>query len=1003
MQRARYFLLGILLLLLATTAVACQQPTPTPNPTATNIPPTATPTDIPPTATPAPQIIGGVNENATVNPRLISYSPAGGQEAQPDTAFEFLFDQPMNRDETAAALRVVDAAGEPVAGEVSWPEADARLMRFAPSGKLEPSSRYTAVLDETATSANGDPLVEALSIPFQTIGDLQVSQVAPADGVGEVQLDTAVTVIFNRPVVPLLINQEQADLPSPIQISPETDGSGTWVNTSVYVWRPTGGQLVDRTTYTVRVLADVVNEASASGAQLPSDYQWQFTTTAPTINYLELPGKTTSPRDGYEHLPLDQDFAVVFNQPMNTAVTEAAITLTSGNGNVPLEFSWNDTQTTVTFTPTQLLDLETRYLLTVANSAQSSNGGTIAQSLTWTATTVLYPAIVSTNPADGTTQEEFSSIFRIRFASPMSRNALNGKVTFDPAIAGDTDGFYDSWDWSVRYFGLEPSTTYTVTIAPGMADPYGNQITDETVVRFTTAPYSPSARLRMVNPFALYRTGGNNNMWVSYRNATQLDGALYALTTAEFMGFASRYGNSSPLDYVPASGQLIWQQSVDVSSQINVRDYHNFVLANEDGSELTPGFYFVTLNSPNVAYESNNLDARPIMLANANLTLKTTTTEALIWVTDLNSGQPLANVPVVLYDDDFNEVFRATTDADGLVYEDGLTLSPDWDNKYYALTEDPTVFGAAVNDWEEGTNPYDFGVYTDYYLQPGEGTVYFYTDRPIYRPGQTVHFKGIVRENDDLNFSLPEGRSVNVRINSYDGLVASEQFDLNEFSTFVGQIELDSEATLGNYWVEIQFGDRYIGSGSFDVAEYRKPTFQVNATADNEEVLVGGSIQTTAVAEFFSGGAVANSDIRWYATSQPYIFNPGGNLAPYSFYNDDRDTGNRGYGYSYEDFLAEGEGTTNASGTYSWQLPAELASNSSGSRQYRLEATVTDIANNVVSGRTNVIVHAAEVYPGVKPSGSRLGEAGEETSFDLILVDWNGDIVPNGTIDVEIV
>lgn len=978
---------------------SCQQPTPEPTAPPTAVPPTAThtptATPIPPTAT--PQIIGGVDPNTAVSPRLISYSPAPGQEAAPEASFDFLFDQPMNQSDTAAALVMRDDAGRTIAGNISWPEANGRLLRFVPSSKLEAGQRYTAVFAETATSENGDPLLEPLTIPFRTQGNLEISQIAPAEGAQEVSLDTAVTLIFNRPVAPLLISQEQANLPSPIEISPEIAGNGEWVNTSVYVWRPEGGQLTDRTSYNVRVLADVVNELSASGSQLPSDYQWQFTTTAPTIRFLELPDITTNPRDGYEHLPLDQSFVVYFNQPMNTAVTESAITLTSGDGLVPLQFSWDEDDRTVTFTPTQRLQLATRYLLTVAQAAQSQAGGTLANSLDWTATTVLPPAISSSDPADGTTQEEYSSVFTLRFVSPMSRNGLNGRVTFAPPIAGDPDGFYDSWNWTARYFGLAPSTSYTVTIAADTADPHGNTLGAEQVIRFTTAPYSPSARLQMLDYFALYRPGGNNNIWTSYRNASQLDGALYRLSTPEFMRFVNRFADS-PTMYTPSRDQLVWEQTADVSGQINVRDFHNFALAEADGSSLTPGFYFVTLNSPNVFYQTTHLDARPILLANANVTLKTTPTEALIWVTELDTGRPLAGVPVVFYDENFNELFRADSDENGLIYRDGLELTPSWNVKYTAVTDHPTIFGAAVSDWDQGTSPYDFGVYTDYYLQPGEGMVYFYTDRPIYRPGQTVHFKGIVRENDDLLFSISEARSVEVRINSYDGLIANQTLDINEFGTFVGQIELDSEAVLGSYYVEIILGEDYIGSGLFDVAEYRKPTFQVNVSANNEELLAGGTIQTTAVAEFFSGGNVANSAVEWNATSQPYIFRPEGNLRAYSFYFDDR-TGSR----QFTERIGNGTGTTDANGAYRWELPAALASNSNNSRLYTLEATVTDIANNIVSGRTQLIIHAAEVYAGIKPSGSRIGEAGREMGLDLIAVDWAGDPVPNSVMGVEIV
>ena len=61
-------------------------------------------------------------------------------------------------------------------------------------------------------------------------------------------------------------------------------------------------------------------------------------------------------------------------------------------------------------------------------------------------------------------------------------------------------------------------------------------------------------------------------------------------------------------------------------------------------------------------------------------------------------------------------------------------------------------FGVAVSDWNNGIAPWDFGVYANYYASAYNA--YLYTDKPIYRPGQTVHIKGIVRTEDDARYAI---------------------------------------------------------------------------------------------------------------------------------------------------------------------------------------------------------------------------------------------------------
>jgi hypothetical protein len=105
----------------------------------------------------------------------------------------------------------------------------------------------------------------------------------------------------------------------------------------------------------------------------------------------------------------------------------------------------------------------------------------------------------------------------------MDLSSLKDKVVFDPALEPGSgwwygDLYYDEWSWGLYLYGMKPSTTYTVHILPGMADIYGAEIQTEMVARFTTAPYEPSAGLQLPYGPVLYRTGGPQEFYASYRN-----------------------------------------------------------------------------------------------------------------------------------------------------------------------------------------------------------------------------------------------------------------------------------------------------------------------------------------------------------------------------------------------------------------------------------------------------------------------------------------------------
>lgn len=992
-------LLGVLLVFM----IGCRNEpgTPTPEP--------ATPTAVsaPPTAPPVTPTLSGLglvslDVSAPLAPLVIGQNPARGAELPVDGSLEVYFNQPMDETATAAAVQVIDAADTAVAGEVSWPQP--RVLRFKPLANLKPDSEYRLLLRETAVSATGQPLLEGLALTFYTIGDLAVSQTSPAADNKEIAIDTAVTIIFNRPVIPLQITDrgsppETQTASAIIAFDPPVSGTGEWVNTSVYVFRPDTAWR-GSTRYTARVHSAAINALSATGAIMPGDYTWSFTTTAPTYNYLELPGLTSWPSSEFRNLPLNQSISVVFTQPMDPASTETAVSLISEAGQQPPTIAgWNESFTTLTITPTELLELGTWYTFTLADTAQAANGGRLRQGLVWRAQTVLPPGILFTDPGNGSVQNRFTSYFTIQFASPMRFATLADKVIFNPPLAG-TEGYYNSWDFTYTFYGLRPATDYTVTILPGMADPYGNTINETQTVRFTTADQLPIAFLNLPYRLAMYREGGSNALWVSHRNVSQLNLGLYAISAQELARLL--YGGLSDVNYTPSA--RIWNQNRNLSAPRNRLANERFDLVNAANQPLEPGLYYVTLDSPQVPHEgSRHLQAQPVVVANANLTLKTSNGEALVWLTDLQTGWPLSGVPISLYDSNFNTIAQGSTDESGIIYWQNISVdTSDYSSRYYAVTDSDTVFGLAISDWREGVEPYDFGIGADYYLRQNQPTAYVYTDRPIYRPGQPVFLKGIVRLNDDLNYSLPSFKTVNLNISSFDGQVFAKQLTLSEYGSFTEKFELDREAALGSYFISIDDDTgNTIGYGYFDVAEYRKPTFQVRVTAVPQNVADGETIDVTVDATYFSGGVVVGGAVQWMVSANDFIFAPGGTLGRYSFQDFNWDSERyRDYGY-YGAMVASGEGLTDGNGRFTFTLPAELAAES-GSQTFSIEATVTDLAVNQVSGRANVTVHASRLYPGIR-ADRYVGMAGEEMAFDLVAVDWQGQHVPNQTVFVDIV
>ncbi len=181
----------ILAAILAQALLGCQSQTPTP-----------TPSPVPSPTPPNDLLHQYLNQPGEAAPRLVETEPPTGEDLATSGTLSLTFDQPMDPATTAKALVVSDAEKKPVAGSVSWK--NQRVLVFQPQKPLPAGTVYLARLDTTATSSQGRAMAEPVELTFQTVGELKISQVFPADGAKDIENQAAITVMFNHPVVALV-------------------------------------------------------------------------------------------------------------------------------------------------------------------------------------------------------------------------------------------------------------------------------------------------------------------------------------------------------------------------------------------------------------------------------------------------------------------------------------------------------------------------------------------------------------------------------------------------------------------------------------------------------------------------------------------------------------------------------------------------------------------------------------------------------------------------------
>jgi len=954
-------------------ATVAPSSTATSGPTAT---PTPSPTPMPPTA-----------------PILMSHQPDRGEELQVNAPLVLTFDQAMDQGSVEKAF----AIQPPVAGSLKW--ASNRVLMFQPEKSWQRESVYRVAVMASAQSQAGLALREEIAFRFVTTGYLEVTEALPAADASEVAMGSTVTVMFNRPVVALGPVSDMSKLPQPLAFVPPVEGQGEWLNTSIFVWRPKSG-LLPSTTYKVTVKAGLQD---TTGGILNQDYTWSFTTEMPRV-------LTVSPASEFQYVGPSEAISVTFNQPMDASSVEGKFSLTSGKGQrVAGKFSWSSNGMNLVFTPAAPLPRTTSFVARVDQGAQGASGTQGTQKpYEWQFTTVDEPRIVTINPPDGARDISPHTEVYVKFSAPMAADTLrdNLRIEYVDPNARESGtitptqvySYWYNYDTEVSIsFAMRASSQFTLTLGTGLQDKLGKPIARGAVIRFATRQLEPSAYFTMPGVGGTFNAYTTTTMIVAYRNVSRLEFGLYELPVDEYLAVTDGWDARQKLTTDGLSRVNAWK--VDVAAPLNKTEVRRMAVLGPGGGNPAPGLYYLEVRAPEVKYSKSLKPAGYLLsISKSNVVIKRTLTSATVWVTDLQTGQPVngAAVRLVVPHESKGEKGKGTTDADG-IFAATFPESDMWEGMFALVTRGGDL-AVGYTQWDQGITAWEFGIDTRYYVD--RYSILMYTERPIYRPGQTVYFKGIFRVDDDAQYKLPpSGTSAKVSVQDSEGReVYSDTLKVSDMGTFYGELKLGEEASLGTYSISAMYEELSYGT-SFRVAEYRKPEYQVDVQTDRTQYVQGDTINVTAQATYYFGGPVGQAKVSWAVLSGDYSFTwdgPG--------WYDWREwewvayaEGQPYYG-GYGQLIAEGTGQTDKDGRFTFSVPADIAKQI-GSQVFTLEATVTDVNNQEVSSRTQAVVHKGLFYIGLAPR-RYVAKVGEEQIVDVKAIDLERAPVANQDVQV---
>jgi hypothetical protein len=266
-----------------------------------------------------------------------------------------------------------------------------------------------------------------------------------------------------------------------------------------------------------------------------------------------------------------------------------------------------------------------------------------------------------------------------------------------------------------------------------------------------------------------------------------------------------------------------------------------------------------------------------------------------------------------------------------------------------------------------------------------------HTDRPVYRPGQTVRFRAIVREERDGRYAQPEARKARVKVDDARGNPAFQKMTtFSKYGTVQGEFGLNADVPLGYFSITVTpDGAENAVYGGFHVEEYRKPDYEVRVRPSLQRTVQGSKVEAQIEARYYYGEPVAGARVEWVV--HRYRWYPPW----WEWLEEEMEEAEEYFGGEQ---VFEAKGQLDREGRLNITVPVERGE---FDYQYRVEARVMDEGGRTISGAGLFLATRAPFL--IRSEAGKWGwKTGETVRWQVSALDFDRQPVPGVAFRVEV-
>ncbi|MCH8540961.1 MAG: hypothetical protein LAT58_09350 [Opitutales bacterium] len=593
-------------------------------------------------------------------------------------------------------------------------------------------------------------------------------------------------------------------------------------------------------------------------------------------------------------------------------------------------------------------------------------------------------------------------LLRIRFgwnqASGESKGERYAAALERLAEAGE-DREITAWAWfelATWYREEEENFVQARELGQKIVDQFADTVVKNRAERMIIQIETPALRVQTEFP---WNPRLENELRITYRNLEKVHFRLIPFSWEDYLTWQGSFFRTIPGvrygDHLREGSlgreRLLAMNPVKTWSLTlpTTEDFQEKTHRSTAGKDLDKGFYLLLAAAhEDFSFGSRHafspLYATPVQVSELGMMIRTTFGGGSHGglVVDGYSGEPVpgAHWQAMNLEGGGQIVKEGTSDEDGLFSFSPLPRGP-----YLWSTEFNEDFLFLPENW----------TVWNYHRSTGtREVVRFFTDRSLYRPGQTIHFKGIVHrhDRDEEEYRLLDNERYTVVLRDANRQeVSRKTVRTNDFGSFAGAFVAPREGLTGN--VSLSLEGRFQGSAGVSVEEYKRPQFRVTMDPPKGEPRLGEIVEMTGEARAYTGAAVGRGTVEWQVVRDmhfsPWRFSFRGRSMP----------------QSRSQVIANGTGETRVDGSFDLSFEARpdptISPEDNPVFSYRIQVSVTDGSGETRSQTKTVRLayHAIEARVFLPIEG--WVEAGEPFLLQIQTTDHaSGPVSAEGVVKV---